>query len=193
MTLPIHWPHLFRFCQLCTRVHKVKSFSIAKACDEVLLIVFVLLCAWNSSRFESPHLNRIYGIAKILGVLASVAGASVITLYKGPAIYNPNLAVHQRQYLPFLGDAKGKNWSLGCLFLLGHCLCWAGWIVMQACILEIYPAPLSVSAFTCFFGMMQFLIIGVSFEKDYKAWQLNSIAEICSILYSVCKSLYIFD
>lgn len=35
-------------------------------------------------------MNRIDGIAKVLGLVASVTGALFITLYKGPAIYGLN-------------------------------------------------------------------------------------------------------
>lgn len=139
-------------------------------------------------RYESVHLNRRDGLAKVLGVLASVGGASVITLYKGPTIYAPHLAPHQEQLLSLFGDATGKDWNLGGIFLFGHCLCWSGWIVMQAFVLKKYSAPLTVSAFTCFFGIVQFVTIAAFFEKDPKAWQLNSSGETYSILYSVCKS-----
>lgn len=84
-------------------------------------------------RYESVHFNRIDGLAKVLGgVLASVGGASIITLYKRPVIYTPHLGLHQEQYLSTLGDATGKNWNLGGIYLFGHSLCWSGWIVMQA-------------------------------------------------------------
>lgn len=139
-------------------------------------------------RYESVHLNRIHGVAKVLGVLASVGGASVITLYKGPTIYTPHLPLQQKQLLSVFGDATGKNWNLGCICLFGHCLSWSGWIVMQAFVLKKYSAPLTVSAFTCFFGVLQFLTIAAFFVKDSKAWQLNSSSEIYSILYAVCKS-----
>lgn len=137
-------------------------------------------------RYESVHFNRIDGLAKVLGVLASVGGASIITLYKGPVIYTPRLALHQEQYLSVLGDATGKNWNLGGIYLFGHSLCWSGWIVMQA-LWKKYLAPLTVSAFTCFFGVVQFLTNAAFFEKDYKAWQFNSSREICSVLFSVGK------
>ncbi|KAG5061022.1 hypothetical protein JHK87_002051 [Glycine soja] len=69
-------------------------------------------------RYESVHFNRIDGLAKVLGgVLASVGGASIITLYKGPVIYTPHLGLHQEQYLSTLGDATGKNWNLGGIYL----------------------------------------------------------------------------
>ncbi|KAG4987963.1 hypothetical protein JHK82_030315 [Glycine max] len=135
-------------------------------------------------RYESVHFNRIDGLAKVLGVLASVGGASIITLYKGPVIYTPRLALHQEQYLSVLGDATGKNWNLGGIYLFGHSLCWSGWIVMQAFVLKKYSAPLTVSAFTCFFGVVQFLTIAAFFETDSKAWQFNSSGEIFSALFS---------
>ncbi|KAH7566333.1 hypothetical protein JRO89_XS08G0139500 [Xanthoceras sorbifolium] len=68
------------------------------------------------------HLTRKDGIAKVLGTFVSVAGASVITLYKGPIIYSPNPPPSQQSHLSMLGDAKGKNWTLGCICLIGHCL-----------------------------------------------------------------------
>ncbi|KAL2348566.1 hypothetical protein Fmac_002566 [Flemingia macrophylla] len=135
-------------------------------------------------RYESVHFNRIDGLAKVLGVLASVGGASIITLYKGPSIYSPHLALHKEQYLSILGDARGKNWNMGGIYLFGHCLCWSGWIVMQAFVLKKYSSPLTVSAFTCFFGVVQFLTIAAFFEKDFKAWQVNSSGEIYSVLFS---------
>lgn len=117
-------------------------------------------------------------------MVASVGGASAITLYKGPSIYTP----HQEQFLSEFGDAAGKNWNLGGIFLFGHCICWSGWIVMQAFVLKKYSAQLTVSAFTCFFGVLQFVTIAAFLEKDPKSWQLNSSTEAYSILYSVCKS-----
>ncbi|XP_061345656.1 protein WALLS ARE THIN 1-like [Gastrolobium bilobum] len=135
-------------------------------------------------RYESVHFNRIHGLAKVLGVLASVGGASIITLYKGPTIYTPHLALHQEHFMSVFGDATGKNLSLGGIYLFGHCLCWSGWIVMQAFVLKNYSAKLTVSAFTCFFGIVQFMTIAAFFEKDSKAWQLNSSSEIYSILFS---------
>ncbi|KAK9947004.1 hypothetical protein M0R45_012441 [Rubus argutus] len=40
-------------------------------------------------RIEQVRLNRKDGVAKVVGTIFCVAGASVITLYKGPAIYSP--------------------------------------------------------------------------------------------------------
>lgn len=74
------------------------------------------------------------GLAKVLGTIVSIGGATIITLYKGVPLFH-----HQPQQL--LGDAvegstmffssKMGNWTLGCLYLLGNCFAWSGWIVLQ--------------------------------------------------------------
>ncbi|KAH1204232.1 Protein WALLS ARE THIN 1 [Glycine max] len=83
-----------------------------------------------------------------------------------------------------LGDAKGKNWTLGCLYLIGHCLSWSGWLVLQAPVLKKYPARLSVTSYTCFFGILQFLVIALLLERDAQAWLFHSAGEVFTILYA---------
>ncbi|RZR75343.1 hypothetical protein BHM03_00055212 [Ensete ventricosum] len=85
----------------------------------------------------------------------------------------------------WLGDAKGKNWTLGCLFLIGHCLSWSGWLVLQAPVLKKYPARLSVTSCTCFFGVIQFLVIAAFIERDADAWIFHSGGELFTILYAI--------
>ncbi|KAL3603393.1 hypothetical protein D5086_004252 [Populus alba] len=136
-------------------------------------------------RIEKVRINRRDGIAKVLGTICCVAGASVITLYNGPVIYSP--APHLNRPAPMfvsLGDARGKNWTLGCIYLIGHCLSWSGWLVLQAPVLKKYPARLSVTSYTCFFGLIQFLIIAAFMERDPQAWIFHSGGELFTILYA---------
>ncbi|KAL9255204.1 WALLS ARE THIN 1-like protein [Drosera capensis] len=136
-------------------------------------------------RIEKVRLDRKDGIAKIIGTISCVAGATVITLYKGPTIYNPVPPLHDTTpVLLSLGDASGKNWTLGCIFLIGHCLSWSGWLVLQKPVLQKYPARLSVTAYTCFFGLIQFFVIAAFSERDAEAWSFHSGAEIFSVFYA---------
>ncbi|XP_020204847.1 protein WALLS ARE THIN 1 [Cajanus cajan] len=144
-------------------------------------------------RIEQVRLNRKDGLAKVAGTVLCVVGATVITLYKGPTIYSPATRVNSSsnitpQIFDFgslsLGDAKGKNWTLGCLYLIGHCLSWSGWLVLQAPVLKKYPARLSVTSYTCFFGLLQFLVIALVLERDSQAWLFHSGAEAFTILYA---------
>lgn len=138
------------------------------------------------------RLNRKDGVAKVAGTMFCVVGATVITLYKGPTIYSPVPPLESSGSGTSLlggplglGDAKGKSWTLGCIYLIGHCLSWSGWLVMQAPLLKKYPARLSVTSYTCFFGLIQFLIIALIFERDAQAWLFHSGGEAFTIFYAV--------
>ncbi|XP_050211196.1 protein WALLS ARE THIN 1 [Mercurialis annua] len=140
-------------------------------------------------RIEKVRIDRKDGIGKVVGTICCVAGASVITLYKGPVIYSPVPPLNRipTPIVPLfdsLGDAKGKNWTLGCIYLIGHCLSWSGWLVLQAPVLKKYPARLSVTSYTCFFGLIQFLIIASFAERDPQAWMFHSGGELFTILYA---------
>ncbi|KAK4362036.1 hypothetical protein RND71_017277 [Anisodus tanguticus] len=74
--------------------------------------------------------------------------------------------------------------DMGLCLLLGHCLSWAGWMVLQAPVSKKYPAKLSLTSFTCFFGLIQFLVIAAFTERDPKHWKIQSAEEIYLILYA---------
>ncbi|CAH9141669.1 unnamed protein product [Cuscuta epithymum] len=143
-------------------------------------------------RIETVRLNRKDGIGKVMGTLFCVCGASVITLYKGPTIYRPtpSLKIVIPPAAMMRGGAgdevvgNGKNWTMGCIFLIGHCLSWASWLVLQAPVLKKYPARLSVTFYQCFFGVIQFLIIAGFCERDPQAWLVHSGAELFSVFYA---------
>ncbi|KAL8141833.1 hypothetical protein V2J09_014865 [Rumex salicifolius] len=153
--------------------------------NSVPAITFLLAVAL---RIEHANILRRDGLAKVFGTLASVGGATVITLYKGLPILNIHLTGSSQEssliveHLPFSSD-KIQSWNLGCIFLLAHCLCWAAWIVVQAPVLKNYPAKLSMTSFTCFFGLIQFLAIAAFAETDLDRWRLRTGEELCTILY----------
>ncbi|CDY39037.1 BnaA02g17260D [Brassica napus] len=51
-------------------------------------------------------------------------------------------------------------------------------------VLKKYPARLSVTSYTCFFGIIQFLIIAAFCERDSQAWVFHSGWELFTILYA---------
>lgn len=55
--------------------------------------------------------------------------------------------------------------------------------------LKKYPARLSVTAFTCFFGLIQFLIIAGIAETNIEKWKVQSGDELITILYAVTSWL----
>ncbi|KAK3406054.1 hypothetical protein EUGRSUZ_K02243 [Eucalyptus grandis] len=148
--------------------------------NSVPAITFVMASAL---RLEQVHIARRDGLAKVVGTIASVGGATTITLYKGlPLLHQKltqgNIAEEDTTVTPI------QNWTWGCIYLLGHCLSWAGWMVLQAPVLKKYPAKLTLTSFTCFFGLIQFLVIAVFMETDTERWKIQSGEELFTILYA---------
>jgi drug/metabolite transporter (DMT)-like permease len=155
--------------------------------NSVPAITFAMAAALG---IERVRLRRRDGLAKVAGTALCVAGASVITLFKGPAVFGPaaaatlDVAVAQPAAAAAAPAATGKSWTLGCLYLMGHCVSWSGWLVLQAPVLKRYPARLSVTSYTCFFGLLQFLAIAAFFERNAAAWALGSGPELLTVLYA---------
>ncbi|KAK3011632.1 hypothetical protein RJ639_011695 [Escallonia herrerae] len=100
--------------------------SVSTWCARVYMINHLSL----SLRLEQVQITRRDGLAKVLGTIASVGGATIMTTYKGPPLVHPD---QQSIGSSKMNDdmLKMQNWTLGCIYLLGHCLSWAGWMVFQ--------------------------------------------------------------
>ncbi|GJN06015.1 hypothetical protein PR202_ga23699 [Eleusine coracana subsp. coracana] len=133
-------------------------------------------------RLEQVDLSRRHGLAKVVGTVVSIGGATVITLYKGLPLFHPNLNI--KSLVTLSSSSLILNWTLGCVFILGHCLSWSGWMVLQVPVLKRYPARLSVLSLTCIFGLLQFLIIAIFTEEDLSRWKVHSGGELLTILYA---------
>ncbi|KAM0944297.1 putative EamA domain-containing protein [Dioscorea sansibarensis] len=133
-------------------------------------------------RLEQVNINKKHGVAKLVGTVISIGGATIITLYKGPLI------LHQQHYITLgaitSNSSQILNWTLGCVYILGNCVAWSAWMVLQVPLLKKYPARLSVTAFTCFFGVIQLLVIAAFAEPDINKWKVHSGGELFTILYA---------
>nr|GEW62605.1 WAT1-related protein At3g18200 [Tanacetum cinerariifolium] len=155
------------------------SFASAMQ-NSVPAITFLMASAL---RLEKVNIARRDGLAKVIGTLASVGGAMVITLYKGPPLLRHDGAIVNHEDM-LSGSTKMLDWTWGCIYLLGHCLSWAGWMVFQAPIVKKYPAKLSLTSFTFFFGLLQFMVIAAFCETDPVKWKIKSGEELFTILYA---------
>ncbi|KAK7314614.1 hypothetical protein VNO77_33141 [Canavalia gladiata] len=150
--------------------------------NSVPAITFVLALAL---RLEEANITRRDGLAKVIGTIACVGGATIITLYKGPPLLHQQMDQIQGDTSEVdQSSPKMQNWTLGCIYLLGHCLSWAGWMVFQAPVVKNYPAKLTLTSFTCFFGLIQFLIIAAFTENDLENWKIQSVEELLILLYA---------
>ncbi|XP_010550438.1 PREDICTED: WAT1-related protein At3g53210 [Tarenaya hassleriana] len=153
------------------------SPTFASATENAVPAVSFLMAALLG--IEKVDLKSKDGVSKAVGTVVSVAGSLVITLYKGPSIYQPSLGLDRPQ-----NTKQYKNWTLGCICLMGHCLCWSSWIVLQAPFLKKYPSCFSFVSYSCLFAVLQFFGIALYFESDSDAWKISSPAEVSALLYS---------
>lgn len=76
---------------------------------------------------EELNLKRSSSIAKSLGTIISIVGASIVTLYKGPAILNKAITLNSSALL----QLPEQNWVLGGILLATAGFATAAWSIVQ--------------------------------------------------------------
>ncbi|XP_020097532.1 auxin-induced protein 5NG4-like isoform X2 [Ananas comosus] len=133
-------------------------------------------------RLERVNINRRYGLAKVVGTVVTIGGATIITLYKGTPLLQ-----HDKPHFvaaSILSSSPIMNWTLGCVYLLACCLAWSAWMVFQVPVLQKYPKRLSFLTLTCTFGLIQFMAIAAFAEDDFQRWKIHSRGELFTVLYA---------
>ncbi|GAB4834898.1 hypothetical protein Ancab_033165 [Ancistrocladus abbreviatus] len=136
---------------------------------------------------ETMNLLRIEGQMKVAGTLACVFGDMLMVVFKGPAVVgykDSELALHgeinakgQPEPIGWLVakfmDFGLEQWHLGVICLIGNCMCMATYLAIQAPVLKKYPASLSVTAYSYFFGAL-FMVTAALFITDNSTdWSLT--------------------
>jgi len=100
---------------------------------------------------EKVDLKKVRCQAKVAGTLVTVAGAMMMTLYKGPLMKMAWSSSHAQAHGhaaegPVAAiDPSGREWFLGSLFVIIATLAWASLFILQAHTLKQYAAPLSLT------------------------------------------------
>ncbi|KAL1124859.1 hypothetical protein V6Z11_A13G003100 [Gossypium hirsutum] len=125
-------------------------------------------------RMEKIDVKKVRCQAKILGTMVTVAGAMLMTLYKGPII--------------------DLFWSS--ILLLLATFAWASLFVLQAKALKTYKDhQLSLTSLVCFVGTLQ--AIAVTFVMEHKAsvwqigWDMNLLAAAYAGIVTSSISYYV--
>ncbi|KAL0338347.1 UNVERIFIED_CONTAM: WAT1-related protein [Sesamum angustifolium] len=161
---------------------KYTTATFAAAMANVLpAITFVMACIF---RLEKVKLMSIRSQAKIIGTLATVAGAMIMTLVRGPNIDLPWTKVmtdHARQQ----GEVNLQHSIKGALMITVGCFSWACFMILQAVTLRTYPAELSLTAWICLFGTAQGAAVALVMEKgNAAAWAIKWDTKFLAAAYS---------
>lgn len=122
-----------------------RSLSLLLQDERIIYAFFPFSMCW--CRTERLNLFKLEGQAKVGGTLVCVAGAVLMVLFRGPALFGET-------EVEFLGhgeirhpEASGSGhlvssflsgigrWNLGVLCLIGNCTCMAAFLAIQACVL----------------------------------------------------------
>ncbi|KAI4336109.1 hypothetical protein L6164_014678 [Bauhinia variegata] len=128
-------------------------------------------------RMEKLDIKSSRSQIKILGTVVSIAGALIVTLYKGSPIGGSQSASPNTL-------KETSNWVIGGLFLATASLSLAVWNTAQAAILKGYPSQSTIVAFYCLFGTIQCAILSLIVVRDPNAWRLKPDIELVAIFYS---------
>ncbi|XP_062159583.1 WAT1-related protein At3g28050-like isoform X2 [Alnus glutinosa] len=131
-------------------------------------------------RMEKLDWKSSSSLAKSMGTIVSIAGAFIVTLYKGLPLLMPPSPTNSSHQL-FL---QVSNWVIGGLLLAVDAVLSSAWLFVQALMLKKYPAELIVVFFYCFFVAIQSAVVSLVVERDLSSWSLQSNETLIAVLYS---------
>ncbi|XP_034693438.1 WAT1-related protein At2g37460-like [Vitis riparia] len=168
---------------------KYTTATFAAAMYNILpAITFLMACVFG---LEKVTLKSIHSQAKVVGTVATVAGAMLMTLVKGPVI--ELIWTKGRNNQGVKGGGTNIHDSIkGSLMITVGCFSWACFIILQAITLKTYPAELSLTAWICLLGTAQGTIVALVMERGKTSvWSIHWDTKFLAALYSgiVCSGL----
>nr|XP_009778858.1 PREDICTED: WAT1-related protein At2g37460-like isoform X2 [Nicotiana sylvestris] len=153
----------------------------AAMCNILPAITFIM--AWIF-RLERVKLTSIRSQAKIIGTVATVAGAMIMTLVRGPVIelfWTKGNSSHESQS----GGLNLSHAIKGSLMITIGCFSWAAFMILQAITLRTYPAELSLTAWICLLGTAEGAIVAMVMERGKAAvWAIKWDTKFLAAVYS---------
>ncbi|XP_037472674.1 WAT1-related protein At5g07050-like [Triticum dicoccoides] len=140
-------------------------------------------------RMEKIELKKVRCQAKIFGTVVTVAGAMLMTLYKGPLMHLPWTNGHaQPSGVEAPGaagvDPTAREWFLGSLFIIIATLAWASLFILQTHTIKKYTAQLSLTTLICFIGTLQAIAVTFVMERRVSVWTIGFDMNLLAAAYA---------
>ncbi|KAK9147103.1 hypothetical protein Sjap_007006 [Stephania japonica] len=135
---------------------------------------------------ETVGIKRRAGQAKVIGTILCVGGAMLMSFYKGRLIKIGKSPIDWRYAESMRERNSGNEEStfIGPLLIVGSCVAWAGWFIVQTKMSKGFPAPYTSSGIMSLMAAVQCSVIGAFAERDLKEWSLHSNIRLVASAYS---------
>ncbi|CAN6202139.1 unnamed protein product [Urochloa humidicola] len=169
---------------------KLTSAGFASALVNILPAVTFLMALLL--RMEKLRLRSLHSQAKIFGTVCTVAGAVLMVLYHGPVVPFPWLSSAHHAGAGAAASQSGASWLNGVAMVIGSCVSWAGFFILQSNTLQSYPAEISLAALICGLGTLMSGAVALVAERgDMSVWVIGFDTRLFTVVYSgiVCSGV----
>lgn len=145
-----------------------------------MTFVMAVLC-----RMEKINVKSVISQAKVAGTVVTVAGAMLMTFYKGHVInfiWSENRTVQAASGAAVA--AADKDWVKGSVILILATLAWAAFFILQAITMRKYTAQLSLTAMVVFLGTLQSIAVTLVMEHKPSAWAIGFDMNLLAAAYA---------
>ena len=160
---------------------KLTSATFATATTNLIPAVTFLLAL--IFRYERLAIRTFSGQAKLAGTFLGVAGAMLLTLYKGADITPWHS--RSRHHAADEAEAEATNRVMGSLLCISSCFIYALWLILQAKLSKEYPFHYSSTAIMCVMSTLQSVALALCYDsRDVARWRLGLDVRLLSVVYS---------
>ncbi|CAN0926674.1 WAT1-related protein At2g37460 [Linum grandiflorum] len=149
-------------------------------------ITFLMACLVG---LEKIRVKSVHSQAKVIGTIATVGGAMVMILIKGPVVellWSKGRRFHGPGWVDLRSSVKGS------LMIMAGSFSCAAFVILQAITMKTYPAELSLTALICLMGAIEGSIVAVVMERgNPQVWALHWDTKLLATAYNgvVCAGL----
>ncbi|KAL2230555.1 WAT1-related protein At5g07050-like isoform X2 [Sesamum indicum] len=148
-----------------------------------LTFVLAIIC-----RMEKVEMKKVIYQAKVVGTIITVAGAMLMTLYKGPLVEMAWSKHRQSQTAATSSAAtetSERDWVIGCILLIIATLAWAALFILQKAALKTYSNhQLSLTTLVCFTGTLQAIVVTFVMERRTSVWRIGWDMNLLAAAYA---------
>ncbi|KAJ1258542.1 hypothetical protein BS78_10G083300 [Paspalum vaginatum] len=169
---------------------KLTSAGFASALVNILPAVTFLMAL--VMRMETVRLRSLRSHAKIFGTLCTVAGAVVMILFHGPVVLFPWSSRHHHAAADAAVAQSTASWLNGTILVIGACVSWSAFFILQSNTLQSYPAEMSLSTLISVLGtVMSGAVALVAERRDMSVWVIGFDTRLFTAVYSgvVCSGV----